>query len=68
MQTGRINVVFHAFRRPRRGSSSQDFSRPPPILVWTNGLLVVSPLGVKIVYSGLYILGFLGRKAKFFIH
>ena len=42
-------------RRPRRGSSSQDFSRPLPFLVWTNGMLVVSPLGVKIVYSGLYL-------------
>ena len=46
---------FHAFRRPRRGSSSRDFSRPLPFLVWTNGMLLVSPLGVKIVYSGLYL-------------
>ena len=50
-----MHVVFHAFRRLRRGSSSQDFSRPLPFLVWTNGLLVVSPLGVKIVDSGLYL-------------
>ena len=58
---------FHAFQRPRRGSSSQDVSRPIPFLVRTNGMLVVSPLGVKL-FVLVSILGFLGRKAKFFIH